>query len=128
MLIDAAEEEECKEIILVYYHLLTSGRRMTAKQLDTYIETWISEKFKTSIDFDIQNPLRNLSLIRGTLSVPSRRIGQVSDSEDSVKTEVALFSYDPEGYCNVLPLSQAKVLLDYVWDHAFTYSSASSKA
>ena len=126
-LIDAAEEEECKEIILVYYHLLTSGRRMTVKQLSTYIETWMTEKFNATVDFDIQNPLRNLSLIRGFLTDPSIRIDQAGDPEDSVKSEMALFSYDTEGYCNVLPLRQAKVLLDYVWDHAFTYSNHASK-
>lgn len=122
LLIDAAEEEECKEIILVYYHLLTCGKRMTVKQLDNYVEEWMTRKFETRIDFDIQNPLRNLSLIRGFLAEPSPRIGKASDEDDATKTEVALFGYDAEGYCKVLPLRQAKVLLDYVWDHAFSYS------
>ncbi len=123
LLIDAAEEEECKEIILVYYHLLTCGQRMTVKQLDGYIEGWMAQTFETHIDFDIQNPLRNLSLIRGFLADPSPRIGKAPSAEDAAKTEVALFGYDAEGYCKVLPLRQAKVLLDYVWDHAFSYST-----
>jgi len=56
-LIDAAEEEECKEIILVYYHLLTNQEPMTPEQLDNKIEAWMDRKFNTKIDFDISGPL-----------------------------------------------------------------------
>jgi hypothetical protein len=128
MLIDAAEEEECKEIILVYYHLLTSQTPLTTKQLDTVVEQWMLDKFKTPINFDIQDPLRNLSLIQGQLPASVLDSLTAPEAEDSVKNEVALFRYDAEGYCNVLPLPQAKMLLDYVWDHAFTYSNPSPKA
>ena len=40
---DAAEEEETKEIILVYYHLLTSPDPLTPAQLDDRIERWMEE-------------------------------------------------------------------------------------
>ena len=63
-LIDAAEEEECKEIILVYYHLLTSKQPLTAAQLDDRIETWLEQKSETKIDFDIDKPLQNLANIK----------------------------------------------------------------
>ncbi|MEM9447305.1 MAG: TMEM143 family protein [Cyanobacteria bacterium P01_E01_bin.6] len=127
LLIDAAEEEECKEIILIYYHLLTSQTPLTTKQLDNTVEQWMLDKFQVPIDFDIQNPLRNLAMIRGHLSTASSPMNPVSEPEDSVKNGVALFRYDADGYCNVLPLHQAKELLDYVWDHAFTYSNIASK-
>ncbi|MEO1522392.1 MAG: TMEM143 family protein, partial [Cyanobacteria bacterium J06633_2] len=128
LLIDAAEEEECKEIILVYYHLLVSQVPLTTKQLDTVIEQWMHDTFKVSINFDIQNPLRNLALIRGHLPPHDVNPHQTPEPENSVKNEVALFSYDAEGYCKVLPLRQAKMLIDDVWDHAFTYSNTGSKA
>ncbi|MEB3212163.1 MAG: TMEM143 family protein [Leptolyngbyaceae bacterium] len=132
LLIDAAEEEECKEIILVYYHLLTSPVPLTTKQLDAAVEQWMLDKFKVPINFDIQNPLRNLALIQGQLPpsvlAPDSAAEAEDSIKDSVKNQVALFRYDSEGYCNVLPLSQAKMLLDYVWDHAFTYSSPRPKA
>ena len=112
-LIDAAEEEECKEIILVYYHLLTSSVPLTPEQLDNRIEAWMSEKFDTKIDFDINGPLRNLEAIRGKISLDS---GSVSESD------LSLLRIDPQGYCHMLPLEQALKVMDYVWDNAYLYA------
>ena len=42
--IDLAEEEECKEIILVYYHLLTSENSLKPEELDARIEAWMQKK------------------------------------------------------------------------------------
>ena len=114
MLIDIAEEEECKEIILVYYHLLTSTKPLNPEQLDSRIETWMEEKLGTKINFDIHGPLDNLQDIRGKLS---KNIKEAADAP-----EVPLLSYDDQGYCHVLPLEDAKVVLDWVWDNAFQYN------
>ena len=114
LLIDAAEEEECKEIILVYYHLLTSNTPLTAEQLDDRIERWMEEKFNTKIDFDIQGPLNNLAAIRSKL---------VKDGMDEATApEVPLLSYNEDGSCHVLPLDDAKQVIDYIWDNAFVYA------
>ena len=111
MLVDLAEEEECKEIILVYYHLLTCSELLTPERLDTNIETWLIEKTGTHIDFDIQGPLQNLQNLRGCLG---------SDQE------IPLLDYDDKGCCRVLPLREARAVLDYVWDHAFEYKMEST--
>lgn len=112
-LIDAAEEEECKEIILVYYHLLTSNGYLTSEQLDNRIEAWMDDKFGTRIDFDINGPLRNLEAIRGKI---------VRDGEEEASaSEVPLLTRDYRGNCHVLPLDDALAALDYVWDNAFLY-------
>ncbi|MGP1383291.1 MAG: TMEM143 family protein [Thainema sp.] len=108
MLTDIAEEEECKEIILVYYHLLTSPEPLTPKALDAQIEAWMLEKTGTAINFDIQGPLRNLAKIRG----------RTADSA----MEQSVLTYDKQGRCCVLPLHEARVVLDYVWDNAFRYN------
>ena len=113
-LIDAAEEEECKEIILVYYHLLTNQEAMTPAQLDHAIEEWMAQKFNTTIDFDINGPLGNLQTIRG-------KIVQEGEKEEEI-TEVPLLSYDEQGCCQVLSLDQAKTVIDYVWDNAFLFA------
>ncbi|MEQ9671128.1 DUF3754 domain-containing protein [Coleofasciculus sp. G2-EDA-02] len=113
-LIDAAEEEECKEIILVYYHLLTSPKPLTPEQLDNQIETWMDEKFGTKIDFDINGPIHNLEDIRGKL---------VQDGKDTASlSEIPLLTKDKQGCCQVLPLDDAKGLIDYIWDHIFLYT------
>ena len=112
-LIDAAEEEECKENILVYYHLLTSDNPLNAQQLDQSIETWMVRKTGKKIDFDIGNTINNLCSIRGQI-----KLG-VDKSESEV--ELALLKKDQQQYLQVLPLEQAKRVIDYVWDNAFKY-------
>ena len=110
-LIDAAEEEECKEIILVYYHLLTSKVPLTSEQLDDRIEAWMDEKFGTKIDFDIKGTLGNLERIRGKI---------LKEGEDEASApEIPLLTCDRQGYCRVLSLDDAKTAIDYVWDNAF---------
>ncbi|MEM9510485.1 MAG: DUF3754 domain-containing protein, partial [Cyanobacteria bacterium P01_E01_bin.35] len=114
-LIDAAEEEECKEIILVYYHLLTSSNPLTPSALDDRIETWMEHKLGTKIDFDIEKPLRNLAAIKAPIK-------HSVDNEYSVK-QVSLLQRDHQNHCQVLSLSEAKSMIDYVWDNIFDYSS-----
>ena len=112
-LIDVAEEEECKEIILAYYHLLTSPTSLTPSQLDDRIETWMSEKFGTVINFDIDNPIRNLAEIEA-------KIEHGEGSTYAVK-QIALLKRDCDNRCRVLPLSEAKQVMDSIWDRLFEY-------
>lgn len=58
-LLDAAEEEECKEMILAYYHLLV-GERTTARELDDKVEEWLLAHSQTEIDFDVDKAVTNL--------------------------------------------------------------------
>ena len=113
-LIDAAEEEECKEIILAYYHLLTSDTPLTASELDDHIESWMEDKLGTKIDFDIENPIRNLEAIKA-------KIKRSEDTTYAVK-QVSLLKRDHYNRCQVLRLAEAKPAIDYVWDHIFQYS------
>jgi hypothetical protein len=68
----------------------------------------MERNFDTAIDFDIQGPLRNLAQIRGKI-----------DAEDE---PIPLLSYDRQGACQVLPIDDAKAIIDYVWDNAFLYA------
>ncbi len=115
-LIDSAEEEECKEIILVYYHLVTNNGCLTPEKLDSHIETWMQQRFETKIDFDINGPLDNLQKIQGKL----RKTGQLP-------LKMPLLSYDKDGCCRVLPLNDAKQVIDDIWDNAFVYANESEK-
>jgi hypothetical protein len=60
-LIDAAEQEEGKEIILAYYFLLKAGKALTAEELDIDIELWFQNKQNTPIDFDVPDAIRKLT-------------------------------------------------------------------
>lgn len=113
-LLDSAEEEETKEIILVFYHLLTSREPLTAEKLDDLVEKWMEEKFDTKIDFDINGPLQNLEKICG-------RIVKEGQEEANI-SELPLLTYDRQGNCIVLSLDEAKIVIDYIWDNAFKYA------
>ena len=112
-IIDAAEEEECKEIILAYYHLLANDKPLTPSQLDDRIEAWMEDRFKTKIDFDITKPIRNLEDIKA----------EIKHTEKNTYTikQVALLQRDRSSHCQVLSLKEAKQAMDYVWDNIFQY-------
>jgi hypothetical protein len=59
-LIDVAEEEECKETILAYYHLLISKQPLSAANLDNKIEQWFVDKYQCALDFEMQDALEKL--------------------------------------------------------------------
>ncbi len=107
-LTDAAEEELCKEVILVYYHLLTASSPLDRNQLDQNIEAWMQTRFGARIDFDIEKTLYSLAELQAEMSKGDTR---------------ALLTQHADGQLQVLPLDAAKQLIDHIWDHAFTYAS-----
>ncbi len=60
-LVDAAEEEECKEAILAYYFLLIDKQPLSSQQLDEKIEDWFKTRFEYQIDFEIEDALTKLT-------------------------------------------------------------------
>ena len=94
-LIDVAEEEECKETILAYYHLLTSTQPMSANDLDDKIEQWFADKFECSLDFEMQDALDKL-----------------------IRLELI---QENNGMYLAKPLSESNKQLDSLWDGYFNY-------
>ncbi len=110
-LTDAAEEELCKEAILVYYHLLTADAPLDQDRLDQQIESWMHDSLGARIDFDIYKTLRNLNELQAELPVGGGRQSR------------SLLYRLPDGTLQVLPLAEAKQLVDHIWDHAFVYAN-----
>lgn len=108
--IDNAEEEECKEVILAYYHLLTSKELLTEEQLDNKIEEWLEKKFNTKVDFAVSKALGKLQSLKGKL--------------DDDAPETTVVSRDANGICKVLALDEAKTVIDYIWDNFYSYNEA----
>lgn len=107
--IDSAEEEESKEMLLVFYHLLTSpGEKLTRESLDAKIEKWMEERLGTVINFDIDGPIDYLSQLRGP----------ACDG-----TEIPLVTVDQKGHLASASLEDAKHLIDHLWDHHFDYAN-----
>jgi len=97
MLIDSAEEEECKEALMAYYFLLNSNKKMTEETLDNAIEEWMEIKHKTKIDFEVDDAIRKLE-------------------------EKNLVIRDTNGILTALNLDEALSRMDYIWDNYFEYN------
>jgi len=97
MLIDSAEEEECKEAMMAYYFLLNSNKKMSEETLDNAIEEWMEIKHKIKIDFEVDDAIKKLE-------------------------EKELLSRDKNGILTVVSLDEALNRLDYIWDNYFEYN------
>ena len=97
MLIDSAEEEECKEAMIAYYFLLSSNNKMSEETLDNAIEEWMEIKHKTKIDFEVDDAIKKLE-------------------------KMDLMSRDTNGILTVLNLNEALSHMDYIWDNYFEYN------
>ena len=110
-LIDAAEEEECKQILLVYYHLLAHPEPLTPAQLDDHIEAWMAQNFGVRVDFDIDRALEYLEEIKGEVTRDGKRI------------KAPLLTRDEAGACHLMPLDEACTVIDGIWDNYFQYAN-----
>jgi hypothetical protein len=97
MLIDNAEEQECKEAMMAYYFLLSSNKKMSEETLDKVIEEWMEKKHKTKIDFEVDDAIKKLE-------------------------KMNLMSRDTNGILTVLNLNEALSHMDYIWDNYFEYN------
>jgi hypothetical protein len=93
-LIDAAEEEDCKEAILAYTFLLSVGTvGMSAEALDNNIEQWFKNQHNCELDFDVKDALDKLLAMKLI-----------------TKTK---FTYQAR------PIKDCARELDYYWDNLF---------
>lgn len=92
-LLDAAEEEECKEAILAYYALLRSKRPLSTAELDRWIEQWFCSNWQCQLNFDVADALDKLS-----------RLGLLEAKD---------------GGWSVRQPAQASAILDRRWDQYF---------
>lgn len=107
--IDDGEDEDCKEAVLVYYHLLANpDMPMDRTTLDKTIESWMVLRYKTEINFDINGPINKLKQMQGQTNS-----GQVK----------ALIEEDEFGILKPLSLVEAKEVMDHAWDNAFRFST-----
>lgn len=95
-LVDAAEEEECKEAVLAWTFLLLAGEPLTQEALDQRIEAWLADQVQGDVDFEIDDALDKL-----------RRLGLVTGPDD------ALTALAPE---------PARAHLDRIWDDLYRWN------
>lgn len=104
-LIDSAEEEECKEMMLVFHVLLVNEGPMDEQAIDEAAEEWLLQTFGTKVNFDVAKALESLAAIRG--------------SDDS--GDVSIVTRGDGGAYRAVTIEQAKTRIDRIWDNAFRY-------
>lgn len=95
-LINSAEEQETKEVLLAYHALLTTGPAANAAELDRRIEAWLKSTFGVDIDFEVTDALAKLE-----------RLGFIAQKE---------------GKTAAVPLADALARLDTLWDRLYDFS------
>ncbi|MNK76284.1 hypothetical protein D3C87_958490 [compost metagenome] len=95
-LLNSSEEEALKETILAYTFLHESEKSLTAQELDNQIESWFKTKLNTDLDFDVNDAL---------LKLKSMGLG-----------------IETNGKWNVIPLNEALIAIDELWDNVFEYN------
>ncbi|ATC96976.1 TMEM143 family protein [Pseudoalteromonas tunicata] len=95
-LLDNAEDEEFKETLLGYVFLLNHPQGLTATELDSHIENWLSSQYSLHIDFEIEDSLTKL--------LNYKLINKVNSLYYAVE------------------LNQAKKILDERWDKLFEFN------
>lgn len=97
-LINAAEDQEVKEVILAYHSLLTAGPAAHAGELDRRIETWLKATFQIETDFEVGDALSKL--------------------------EGLGFLTQKDGKIAAVPLPEALGRLDTLWDRLYDFTRA----
>lgn len=96
-LVDAAEDEECKELLAAYYVLYVErDRDYTQEQLDRRVEEWLRSEFGADVDFEVCDA------------------GRMLDDKGLMVRRAA--SGAPEAVLKVYDLPSALRRLDETWD------------
>ena len=109
-LVDAAEEEQCKETLLTYFILFTNQHPSSEQDLDRAAEAWLSNEFAEHVDFKVAKALSEITELTAAGSQPP------------------LLSCDERNLYQVCSLEDAKQRLDQIWDNAFSYSTPQKPA
>jgi hypothetical protein len=104
-LLDAAEAEECKELLLAYYILYTErDRDYDQATLDRRIEQWLREQFGVNVEFDVVDAVAKLR--KHSILIADQKHKPDSASE--------------KGILKVLDPPACLRHLDAIWDDLFT--------
>jgi hypothetical protein len=100
-LLDEAEEQEFREIILAWWLLRQSGiAAVTSDQLDRSAEAWLREKLRLDVDFEVSDALAKL-------------------------TKLGLCRELPGPKYRAVDLETALATLDRAWDSLYEFNRAS---
>jgi hypothetical protein len=113
-LVDAAEEEDCKEALLAYTFLLKhEGAGMSADELDKEIEAWFKHTHHCTLDFDVSDAIDKLVTMK-LVEMKPKETGLVETGRVDTKLE----DKNNERF-TAKPLKSAINELDEYWDNIY---------
>lgn len=108
--VDVAEEEECKEAILVYYQMLIHKGSMSRQALEQSINVWMKKQYGSQSSFDTTKVINRLNKLSTEI------VNTESATTPCVKS---LLAVTPEGICHIPTLTEATHVIDKLWDSAY---------
>ena len=108
-IVDAAEEEESKEMLLVYFIFSQENQAMSKDEINAKANIWLEDHFAIKAELNVDRALEQLLL----LEIPGR--GDMSAKSIIEKLD--------NGTYRACDIESAKQIVDYVWDNVFTYSN-----
>ena len=107
--VDSAEEEQSKEMLLVFYLLMQEGKAIDKKQLSNNVNAWAKEQFSVDTGINIGTALEQLMNLQAPSGFGEGKIAIVEKKEDD--------RYQASN------IETAKRIIDYTWDNVFQYSN-----
>ena len=116
--IDSAEAEQCKELLLAYFLLYVERNRdFTREQLDRRAEQWLAAEFGVTVDFDISAAVQKL--LDKELVVQQRRPVAAATVNEPVLKVFDSTSSTNEPVLKVYDLPSSLYRLDEAWEDCF---------
>jgi len=121
-LVDAAEAEEAKEMLLAYFILYTErDRDYTMEELDRRVEEWLFEEFDERVDFEVDDAVRKLVekdlMVERIVGPSAATEAGTSDAEKSTTSDSPQPA--PRRVLKVYDLTTTLRRLDEWWDNYF---------
>ncbi|MDH3608621.1 MAG: TMEM143 family protein, partial [Gammaproteobacteria bacterium] len=105
--VDSAEEEQSKEMLLVYYLLMQEGKALDIKVLNNKVNNWAKDQFSIDTNVNVASALEQLM----NLQAPS----------DSEEGKLAIVEKLDNDRYQASSIESAKHIIDYTWDNLFQY-------
>ncbi|MBT8112680.1 MAG: DUF3754 domain-containing protein, partial [Gammaproteobacteria bacterium] len=105
--VDSAEEEQSKEMLLVYYLLMQEGKALDIKVLNNKVNNWTKDQFSIDTNVNVASALEQLMNIQA----PS----------DSGEGKLAIVEKLDNDRYQASSIESAKHIIDYTWDNLFQY-------
>ena len=105
--VDSAEEEQSKEMLLIFYLLMQEGKALDKRELNNKVNAWVTDQFSLDANVNLEPGLEQLM----NLQAPS----------DSGESKLAIVEKLDNDRYQASNIESAKHIIDYTWDNLFQY-------